>query len=112
MRQRTDALERGVARGFNDGVAEPIEIGNLEFVHHLDKASAAFVIACGAGIDVALDLERLADIGAHQAQQVLAHAPFAREWHDWNRQTFLEHLAAIRSHAEPADIDDMNGVGE
>ncbi len=93
-------------------VAEPVEIGDLEFVHHLDQPPAALVVARGAGIDVALDLQRLAHVGAHEPQQILVHAALAGERHDRDRQPFLEHLAAVRAHAEPADIDDMDGVGE
>ena len=74
LRQRADARQRRLARGFDDGVAEPVEIGDLELVHHLDQPAAALVVAGRAGIDVALDLQRLAHIGAHQAQQILVHA--------------------------------------
>ena len=105
-------VERRLARELDDGVAEPVEIGDFEFVHHLDQPPAAFVIARSTGVDVALDLQRLAHIGAHDAQQILVHGALAGERHDRNGEPFLEHLAAVRSHAEPADIDDMDGVGE
>ena len=32
--------------------------------------------------------------------------------HDRHRQPLLEDLAAVRPHAEPADIDDVHGAGE
>ncbi len=104
--------KRRLARGFEDAVAEPVEIGDLELLHHLDQAPAALVVARRAGIDVALDLQRLAHIGAHEAQQILVHAALAGELHDRNGDALLEHLPAVRPHAEPADIDDMDGVGE
>ena len=112
LRQGADAPERRLARCFDDGFSEPVEIGDLELVHHLDQPPAAFVVARRARVDVALDLQRLAHIGAHDAQQILVHAPLASERHDRNGQPLLEHLAAVRPHAEAADIDDMDRVGE
>src|ERR1051326_1073611 len=88
-----------------EGSAEPIQIGDLELLHHVDEPPAAFVVAGGASVNVALDLQRLAHIGAHEAQQVLIHAALAGEWHDWDRQALFEHLAAVGSHAEAADVD-------
>ena len=40
---------------------------------------AALVVARGAGIDIALDLQRLAHIGADHPQQILVHPAFARQ---------------------------------
>ena len=93
-------------------LAEPVEIGDAELVHHLDQPPAAFVVAGGERIDVALDLQRLAHIGADDAHQVVVHPSCARQRHQRDRQPLLEHLAAVRPHAEPADIDDMHRAGE
>ena len=112
FRQRADARQRRLARGFDDCLSEPVQVGDLELVHHVDQPPAPFVVAGGAGIDVALDLKRLAHIGSHHSQQVLVHLAFARERHDRNGDAFLENLSAIRAHTEPADIDDMDRVGK
>ena len=93
-------------------VAQTVEIGDAELLHHLDKPPAALVVARGQGIDVALDLQRLAHIGADHAQQILVHPAFAGERHQRDGQPLLEHLAPVRPHAETADIDDMDGAGE
>src|SRR3712207_8338384 len=55
----------------DDGVAERLDMRDLELAHHLDQPPPALVVAGGEGIDVALDLQRLSHIGAHDAQQVL-----------------------------------------
>ncbi len=112
LRQPSDAGQRRFARGVEDAVAEPVQIGDFELVHHFGESPAAFVVARGAGVNVALDLQRLAHIGAHQTQQILVHAALVGELHDGNRQAFLKHLPPVRPHAEPADIDDMDRVGE
>ena len=93
-------------------LAEPVEIGDAELLHHLDEAPAALVVARGECVDVAFDLERLADVGADHPQQVVVHPPFAGQCHQRDRQPLLKDLAAVRTHAEPADIDDMNRAGE
>ena len=67
-------------------VAEPVEIGDAELVHHLDEAPAALVVAGGERVDVALDLQRLAHIGAHDAHQILVHAAGAGQRHQRDRQ--------------------------
>ena len=112
LRQGADAPERRLARCFEDGFSEPVEIGDLELVHHLDQPPAPFVVARRTRVDVALDLQRLAHVGTHEAQQILVHAPLASERHDRNGQPFLEHLAAVRPHPEAADVYDVNRVGE
>src|SRR5262249_46781235 len=71
--QRTDAAERRLARGFDDGVAEPVEIGDLELVHHLDQPAAALVVAGRCGVDVAFDLQWLRPVGRHPGPQVVVH---------------------------------------
>ena len=93
-------------------IAEPVEIGDPELLHHLDEPAAALVVAGGERINVALDLQRLADIGADHAQQILVHPAFAGQRHQRDRQALLEDLAAVGPHAEPADIDDMHRAGE
>ncbi len=93
-------------------LAEPVEIGDAEFLHHLDQPPAALVVARGERVDVALDLQRLAHIGADHAQQILVHPAFAGQRHQRDREPLLEHLAAVRPHAEPADVDDMHCAGE
>ena len=92
--------------------AEPVEIGDAELVHHLDKAPAALVVARGQRVDVALDLQRLADIGAHDAHQILVEPSLARQRHQRDREPLLVDLPPVRPHAEPADIDDMHRAGE
>ena len=93
-------------------LAEPVEIGDAELLHHLDEAAAALVVARGERVDIALDLQRLAHIGADDAHQVFVHPAFAGQRHQRDREPLLEHLTAVRPHAEPADIDDMHGAGE
>ena len=93
-------------------LAEPVEIGDTELIHHLDQAAAALVVAGGERVDIALDLQRLAHIGAQDAQQVVVHLAFARQRHQRDREPLLEHLPSIGPHAETADIDDMDGAGE
>ena len=93
-------------------VAQTVEIGDAELLHHLDKPPAALVVARGQGIDVALDLQRLAYISADHAQQILVHPAFAGERHQWDGQPLLKHLAPVRPHAETADVDDVDGAGE
>src|SRR6516165_8349172 len=112
MRQSAYPGERRLARCVDDCLAKPIKIGNLEFVHHLDQSPAALVIARRARVDVAHNLQRFAHIGAHEVQQILVHAALAGERHDWNGEALFEHLPAVRSHAEAADIHDMDRVGE
>ena len=110
--QFADRLDRRKARGLDDVLAQPVEIGDAELLHHLHEPAAAFVVARGERIDVALDLQRLAHIGPDDAQQVLVHTPLARQRHQRDRQPLLVHLAAVWSHTEPADIDDMDRAGE
>ena len=93
-------------------LAQAVEIGDAELLHHLDQPPAALVVARGQGVNIALDLQRLAHIGADHPQQILVHPAFARQGHQRDRQPLLEHLAAVRPHPEPADIDDMHGAGE
>ncbi len=93
-------------------LAEPVEIGDAELLHHLDEPSAALVIAGGERIDVALDLQRFAHIGADHPQQVVVHPAFARQCHQRDREALLVDLPAVRPHAEAADIDDMDRAGE
>ena len=112
FRQSADAFERRVARRLDDRVAESIEIGDLEFIHHAAEPATAFVVASGASVDIALDLQRLAHIGANEPQQVFVHPALAGERHDRDRQAFLEYLTAVRSHAKSADVDDMDRIGE
>jgi hypothetical protein len=73
---------------------------------------SARIIARRERVNVALDLQRFAHVGAHHAQQVLVHRAFARERHDRDRQAFFEHLPAVRSHTEAADVDDVHRAGE
>ena len=47
MRQRADVGERRFARSVDDCLAKPVEIGNLEFVHHLDQQCPARVMRVG-----------------------------------------------------------------
>ena len=110
--QLADRLDRRLARGFDDMLAEPVEIGDAELLHHLDEPAAALVVARGQCIDIALDLQRLADIGADHAQQVVVHTALAGQRHQRDRQPLLEDLAAVGTHAEPADIDDVHRAGE
>ena len=93
-------------------LAEPVEVGDAELLHHLDEAAAAFVVAGGERVNIALDLQRLAHIGADDAHQIFVHAAFAGERHQRDGEALLEHLPPVRPHAEPADIDDMHGRGE
>src|SRR5437764_1391954 len=58
-----------------------------------DEAPAAFVVAGRQRIDIALDLQRFADIGADDAHQVFVHPPFARQRHQGDREALLEDLA-------------------
>src|SRR3954452_15197606 len=92
--------------------AEPVEIGDAELVHYLDKPPAALVVARGQRVDVAFDLQRLPDIGAHDAHQILVEPALARQWHQRDRKDLLVDLPSVRPHAEPADIDDMHRAGE
>ena len=110
--QLADRLDRRLARSFDDVLAQPVEIGDAELLHHLDEPPAAFVVARGERVDVALDLQRLAHIGPDHPQQILVHPAFAGQRHQRDRQPLLEHLAPVRPHAEPADIDDMDRAGE
>ncbi len=93
-------------------LAEAVEIGDAELLHHVDEAAAALVVARGERVDIALDLQGLAHIGADDAHQVFVHLPLARQRHQRDREALLEDLAAVRPHAEPADIDDMDRAGE
>ena len=93
-------------------LAEPVEIGDAELLHHVDEPPAAFVVARGERIDIALDLQGFAHIGADDAHQVFVDPPLAGQRHQGDREAFLEHLAAVRPHAEPADIDDMHRARE
>jgi hypothetical protein len=111
-RQLADLSQGGGARRLDDVVAERLEMADLELAHHVDETPAALVVAGGEGVDVALDLERLAHVGAHDPEQVLVHRAGARQGHDRQRQPFLEDLPPVRAHAEPADIDDMHRRGE
>ena len=45
-------------------------------------------------------------------QQILVHAAFPRQGHDRNGEALLVHLPPIRPHAQSADVNDMDGVGE
>ena len=64
MAGTADRLDRGLARGVDDVLAKPVEIGDAELLHHLDEAAATFIVAGGERINVALDLKRFAHIGA------------------------------------------------
>src|SRR5260370_10973 len=105
---RAATAQRRLARGLDDVITERLEMADLELAHHLDEPPAALVIAGGERVDVALDLQGLAHIGAHDAEEILVHHPGARERHDRQRQPFLEDLSPVRPHAEPADTDDMD----
>src|SRR5205807_2532471 len=96
LRQSTDTAERRLARGFDDGLAEPVKIGDFELVHHFDQATTALFVARRGRVDVALHLQRLAYIGASQAQQVIIHAPLAGKRHDRNGQALLKDLRSVR----------------
>ena len=112
LRQSTDTAERRLARGFDDGLAEPVKIGDFELVHHLDQPTTALVVARRGRVDVALHLQRLAYIGAYQAQQVIIHAPLAGKRHDRNGQALLKDLPSVRPHPQPSYVDHMDRVSE
>ncbi len=110
--QPADRVDRRLPRGLDDVLAEPVEIGDAEFVHHLDEPPAALVVARRQRVDVAFDLQRLAHIGAHDAHQVFVKPPLAGQRHQRDRQALLVDLPPVRPHPEAADIDDMHGAGE
>ena len=110
--QPVDGLAHGAARAVDDEGAELVEILDAGLVHHLDDAAAADLVARGQRVEIALHLDGLADVGAHELEQPLVDDAGRRERHDGDEQALVIDLSAIRRHAEPADIDHVAGAGK
>ena len=110
--QLGDGGQRGCARALDDLLAEPVEIGEFELVHHGEQAVGTGPVAGDQRVNVAFELERLAHVPAHHLQQVLVDPALAAERHDRDVETLLEHGARIGPEAAPADVDHVGGAGE
>ena len=112
FRQRVDCLlHRGPAVPDDMG-AQVIQCIEVILLHHPDEAAAPGLIARHQGVDIALDLHRLAHIGADQGEQPFIHRAGPRERHDRNEQSFVIDLFAVGGEPDAADVDDMAGAGE
>ena len=72
----------------------------------------ADAVAADQRVDVALDLHRLAHVGADDAHHALVHHAFAHQRQQRQEQAFVEDLPAVRRLPQPADVDDVRGAGE
>ena len=110
--QLGDGGQRGGARALDDLLAQRVEVGQSELLHHGEQTVRAHPVAGDQRVDVAFELERLAHVPAHQLQQVLVDAALAAERHDRDVEPFLEHRARVRPEAASADVDHVGGAGE
>ncbi len=116
---RPTALRQLVDRGCNCGLtllddvpAKRIEIVEIVLVHHREKPLCAGFVTSSKRVNVAFDLHRFADVGAHHVEEPLVHLAFGGERHDWDVQPFMIDLPTVRRHPDAADIDDMASAGE
>ena len=72
----------------------------------------ADAVAADQRMDVALDLHRLADVGAHDAHHAFVDLAFAHQGQQRQEQAFVEDLPAVGRLAEAADVDHVRGAGE
>ena len=92
--------------------AQPVEIVDGEFVHHLDQAAAADLIAGRERVEIAHHLHRFAHVGGDDVDQRLIDGATLGEAHQRDEQAFLVVGARVGGHAAAADVDDVAGRGE
>ncbi len=111
-RQLADRRHHAGAALVDDMAAELVEIVDAVLAHHVAEAPLADQVAADQRMDVALDLDRLADVGADDAHHALVHPAFAHQRQQRQEQAFVIDLPAVGRLPQPADIDHVRGAGE
>ena len=112
LRQSCDLGERRAQAALENEFGELLEALHREFVHQPDELAGAGVVAGAERIDVALELDRQPRSRANEIEERLVRPSRLEASDDRDIEAFLEHRAPFRAHAEPADVDDMRGIGE
>ena len=111
-RDAGDFRQGGAMRTVEDEAGQRIQAGHFEFVHHLDQAFGAGIVAGTQRIDVAFQFHRQPRSGSDEIEKGFVRLSFGETFDDRDVHAFFEHRTALGAHAEAADVDDMGGVGE
>jgi len=111
-RQPGDGGDHAGTALFDDVRAELVQRVDAVLGHHVRQPLLADAIAADQRVDVALDLHRLAHVGADDAHHALVDYALAHQRQQRQEQPFVEDLASVGRLAEPADIDHVRRARE
>ncbi|CAB3714706.1 hypothetical protein LMG26845_05972 [Achromobacter insuavis] len=112
LRPFGDGLAHGLRRLLDDVAAQRFQVGQLELGQQRLQAAATDVVAGHQRVQVALDLLRLAHVGADDGQHAGVHLVLVEEAQDRQEQAFVIDLQAVGAAADAADVDHVQGRGE
>ena len=110
--QGSDFSQHRLAAFRTNVLGQDVEGVELEFLHHLDQALAANIIARGQRIDVAHGVDRLARVGADHRHQGFVDLALLEDLEEGNVEPFHEDVGAVGPEADAADVHEMRGTAK
>ena len=112
VREVADGVAHGAFRAVDDGVAEILDVGHVEFVEEGHQRFRADDIGGHLRVEVADGLARGAHVGPDHLQEKLIGLPRRHQLADGDAQPLLVHLTRLAGEQAAADVRGMAGGGE